>query len=104
MTETIVPALAEVLEDSPSNWGKWGPDDEVGALNYLGPEQVLAAAQLIRSGKVFTLQRLIGDPKRDPVWSGSHAGRAHADLRRGPHDRARRPRSQRELRSRLCSP
>lgn len=70
MTEATVPALGEVLKDAPSNWGKWGSDDEVGALNYLGPEQVIAAAQLIRSGKVFTLQRLIGDPKGDPVWPG----------------------------------
>ena len=70
MTETTVPAVGEVLKDSPSNWGKWGPDDEVGWLNYLGPEQVLAAAGLISSGKVFTLQRLIGDPKGDPVWPG----------------------------------
>ena len=36
--------LEDLLKDSPSNWGKWGDDDEVGALNYLGPEQVLAAA------------------------------------------------------------
>jgi kynurenine formamidase len=70
MTETTAPALDELLKDSPSNWGKWGPDDEVGALNYLGAEQVLAAAKLIRDGKVFTLQRLIGDPKGDPVWPG----------------------------------
>jgi kynurenine formamidase len=65
-----VPSLEELLADSPSNWGKWGDDDEVGALNYLGPEQVLAAVGLVRSGKVFTLQRLIGDPKGDPVWPG----------------------------------
>ncbi|MBM9458911.1 cyclase family protein [Nocardioides sp. zg-536] len=70
MSESAVPDLSELLTDSPSNWGKWGPDDEVGSLNYLGPEQVLAAAGLIRSGKVFTLQRLIGDPKGDPVWPG----------------------------------
>jgi kynurenine formamidase len=70
MTEVTIPAVGEVLKDAPSNWGKWGPDDEVGSLNYLGPEQVLAAAQLIRTGKVFTLQRLIGDPKGDPVWPG----------------------------------
>lgn len=70
MTGPVVPPLTEVLKDAPSNWGKWGPDDEVGALNYLGPEQVLAAAGLISSGKVFTLQRLIGDPKGDPVWPG----------------------------------
>ncbi len=64
------PYLGDLLADSPSNWGKWGPDDEVGSLNYLGPEQVLAAARLVSSGKVFTLQRLIGDPKGDPVWPG----------------------------------
>ncbi len=70
MTDKTVPDLTEVLKDAPSNWGKWGPDDEVGSLNYLGPEQVVAAARLISSGKVFTLQRLIGDPKGDPVWPG----------------------------------
>ncbi|HEU0101226.1 MAG TPA: cyclase family protein [Mycobacteriales bacterium] len=71
MTQTpAVPDLTDLLADSPSNWGKWGDDDEVGSLNYLGPEQVLAAARLVSSGKVFTLQRLIGDPKGDPVWPG----------------------------------
>jgi kynurenine formamidase len=64
------PALGDLLRDAPSNWGKWGPDDEVGSLNYLGPEQVLAAVRLVSSGKVFTLQRLIGDPRGDPVWPG----------------------------------
>lgn len=70
MSDGTAPDLTELLADSPSNWGKWGPDDEVGSLNYLGPEQVVAAAGLISSGKVFTLQRLIGDPKGDPVWPG----------------------------------
>lgn len=67
---TEAPDLTDLLRDSPTNWGKWGEDDEVGALNYLGPEQVLAATQLVSSGKIFTLQRLIGDPKGDPVWPG----------------------------------
>jgi kynurenine formamidase len=67
---TTPPDLVDLLADAPSNWGKWGADDEVGALNYLGPEQVLAAVRLVSSGKVFTLQRLIGDPKGDPVWPG----------------------------------
>src|SRR4051794_26555216 len=69
-TPTTAPALGDLLKDSPTIWGKWGEDDEVGALNYLGPEQVLAAVQLVSAGKVFTLQRLIGDPKGDPVWPG----------------------------------
>ena len=31
------------------NWGKWGPDDEAGTLNYITPEDVVAAAGLIRT-------------------------------------------------------
>ena len=30
------PAMRELLgEDAPTNWGRWGPDDELGCLNYL---------------------------------------------------------------------
>jgi kynurenine formamidase len=67
---TEVPAMDVLLKDSPTNWGKWGPDDEVGALNYLTAAEVLRGVQHIKSGAVFTLQRLIGDPKGDPVWPG----------------------------------
>ena len=67
---TEVPAMDVLLKGSPTNWGKWGPDDEVGALNYLTPAEVLRGVQHIKSGAVFTLQRLIGDPKGDPVWPG----------------------------------
>ena len=38
-----------------SNWGRWGPDDEIGTLNHVTPEDIVAAAQLIRKGKVFSL-------------------------------------------------
>jgi kynurenine formamidase len=64
------PDMTEVLADAPTNWGKWGPDDEVGALNYLTAEEVLRGVRHVRQGAVFTLQRLIGDPKGDPVWPG----------------------------------
>jgi kynurenine formamidase len=67
---TEVPAMDVLLKDAPTNWGKWGPDDEVGALNYLTAAEVLRGVQHIKSGSVFTLQRLIGDPKGDPVWPG----------------------------------
>ncbi len=85
MTEpaSTVPDMTEVLKDSPKNWGKWGDDDEVGSLNYLGPEQVLAAAQLIRSGKVFTLQLPIGNPKGDPVWPGRRPAERYMILDEG---------------------
>ena len=65
--------LSDLLADAPTNWGKWGAEDELGSLNYLGPEQVIAAAALISRGEVFTLQRLIGNPEGDPVWPGRMA-------------------------------
>ncbi len=40
---------------SASNWGRWGGDDQRGAANLIGPEQVLAAARLVRRGAVFSL-------------------------------------------------
>jgi kynurenine formamidase len=54
----------------PSNWGKWGPDDEVGSLNYLTAEEVLRGVASVRSGEVFTLQVQIGSlaAEADPVW------------------------------------
>lgn len=38
-----------------SNWGRWGDDDELGALNHVGSEQIVAAAQLVRQGKVISM-------------------------------------------------
>ena len=38
-----------------SNWGRWGPDDEIGTLNFVGPEQITRAASLVRRGKGFSL-------------------------------------------------
>ena len=67
---TEIPTMDEVLKEAPKNWGKWGEEDEVGALNYLTTEEVFRGVHHIKSGTVFTLQRLIGDPKGDPVWPG----------------------------------
>jgi kynurenine formamidase len=35
-------------------WGRWGADDERGALNLLTPERVAAAAALVRTGEVVS--------------------------------------------------
>ncbi len=37
------------------NWGKWGPDDEIGTLNYTQPEDIVRAASLVQKGKVISL-------------------------------------------------
>ncbi len=31
-----------------SNWGRWGPEDEIGTLNNVSPKEVVEAARLAR--------------------------------------------------------
>lgn len=38
-----------------SNWGRWGDSDELGALNLLTPDKVLAALRLPKTGKTYSL-------------------------------------------------
>lgn len=65
-----VPSAGELLKDQPKNWGRWGAEDEVGALNFLTREEVLRGIHAVRQGKTFTLQIQMGHPKGDPVWPG----------------------------------
>src|SRR2546430_2280302 len=37
------------------NWGRWGPDDEIGTVNYITRDTIAAAGRLVTSGKVFAL-------------------------------------------------
>jgi kynurenine formamidase len=39
------------------NWGRWGDDDELGAINLITPEKRLQAASLVRSGQSYSLSR-----------------------------------------------
>jgi kynurenine formamidase len=53
VAETIrigVPEFEAIFE-SVKNWGRWGPDDELGTMNLVTPERVRAAAGLVRSGR-----------------------------------------------------
>lgn len=70
MVDKPVPRVAELLADQPTNWGKWGPDDEVGCLNYLDANEVLRGVAEVKSGKTFTLQVPIGHPGGDPAFPG----------------------------------
>ncbi len=40
-------------------WGRWGADDEVGALNLIGPNQRIAAAKLVAEGRVVSLAQAL---------------------------------------------
>ena len=40
-----------------SNWGRWGPDDQIGTLNNISPEDIVAAAGLVKRGKLLFHRR-----------------------------------------------
>lgn len=69
-TPARVPGLQTLLSASRKNWGRWGDDDEVGALNFLGRHEVVDSAELVRKGSVFTLQIPVGHPHGDPLFPG----------------------------------
>lgn len=49
-----VSLLADAAERL-SNWGRWGPTDQAGTLNFITPDVVVAAGRLIKRGRVFSL-------------------------------------------------
>ena len=40
-----------------SNWGRWGPDDEIGTLNLITPEKRKEASSLVQNGVTVSLAR-----------------------------------------------
>jgi kynurenine formamidase len=53
-------------------WGVFGDDDEVGTINLLTPERVVAATTSIRTGKVFALNLPINIPDPPLFTRGKH--------------------------------
>ncbi|MDP5226724.1 MULTISPECIES: cyclase family protein [Arthrobacter] len=82
---TEVPKFVDLLKDSPKNWGKWGPEDEVGSLNYLTDEEALRGVREIRSGKSFTLGIPIANPEGDPIWPGRRTAQRINVMDRGDY-------------------
>ena len=61
MTTRQVPTGEEVVGymTSLSNWGRWGPDDELGTLNLITPEKRAQAGRLVQEGISSTCSRPI---------------------------------------------
>ncbi len=60
MIRTLIAAAALAFTgaaSAQSNWypSKWGPNDELGAANYLTPKLALDAAKLVKTGKTYSL-------------------------------------------------
>ena len=66
-----------------SNWGRWGPDDELGTLNLITPaKRTEAAALVIPTGSVCHLRRLL--KRNGPLPTPPHRvddGARHTDRR-----------------------
>ena len=61
MADRALPTKEEVdsyLRDR-RNWGRWGKDDDKGAINLITPEKRVAAARLVRSGRAVSLSRFL---------------------------------------------
>lgn len=54
-----------------SNWDRWGADDQIGTLNNITSEDIVAAAGLVRKGRNFAL----GLSLKEPIQSGLFGGR-----------------------------
>ena len=75
------PPMRDLLgNDTPSNWGRWGPDDEVGALNYLDAGEVL-----LSHGERYGQRGERGhEPFAPPVMEGVERGKG-SDNAPPPH-------------------
>jgi kynurenine formamidase len=51
----VVPAPFSEVAGRVRNWGRWGPDDEIGTLNFIDDAARRRAATSVHSGKSFAL-------------------------------------------------
>ena len=102
------------MYESLKNWGRWGDDDQRGALNHLTPQRRLAAASFVRDGTTVSLAHDLGtEPSPEnphPVHhhmlaSGdARDSQRHPGLRGGSRlRRPRRPRSVHDARRRAVA-
>jgi hypothetical protein len=59
VAEAQAPAASAETPIGPKWWpSRWGPQDEAGASNWITPAKVLEAARLIKTGKIYNLDRI----------------------------------------------
>ena len=85
MTTRPLPSEAEVHEyvRTLSNWGRWGPEDELGTVNLITPEKRRQAASLVRDGVTVSCSRpIVTGPALDatspPIHYMTSSGEGYA--------------------------
>ncbi|SKA41798.1 Putative cyclase [Enhydrobacter aerosaccus] len=66
-----------------SNWGEFGPDDQLGSMNMVGRDQVLKGLAEVRDGRIFSLSLPLDYPGGTALHPSRHPPRRFATLRAG---------------------
>ena len=53
----VTPARLDEIFEKVKNWGRWGAEDQAGALNLITPQKRAAAAKLVRTGEIVSCAR-----------------------------------------------
>jgi len=48
------------VDTPPTNWNRWGPDDQLGTLNHITPDVIRHAATLVERGRTHSLSLPVG--------------------------------------------
>ncbi|MFW6046135.1 MAG: hypothetical protein ACOC8O_04685, partial [Natronomonas sp.] len=48
--ESDAATVADLLDELPDNWGRWGDDDQRGTLNLLGSDEATAGMRTVLDG------------------------------------------------------
>ena len=66
-----------------SNWGDFGPDDQIGRMNLITPEMRLAALREVKEGRTFVLSLPLDHPGGEPAGSARLGPKLFASRSRG---------------------
>ena len=70
--DEVTRAQFEAWMSELSNWGRWGDDDQLGALNLVTEAKRVAAARLVETGQVVSMARdMTVDRSADAVEAGA---------------------------------
>ena len=66
-----------------SNWGDFGPDDQIGRLNLLGPDQVKKGIAEVQEGRTFCLSMPLDLPGGNVLHPARHPPQRYATTSEG---------------------
>jgi kynurenine formamidase len=67
------PAWFKELAKKINNWGRWGPDDQIGTINLITPDAIARGVACVRSGRAFSLALPLSES--EGIQTGAMPGR-----------------------------